>query len=474
MRFAFGARVQAALVIVLFLGSLAALVFNSVTAFVLPGRELAVREEVEAAANQLAEKAAPVLAAFAGFEGNAPSLDLQRGLSQVAEEVLAARPGVEGGFFLAGEPGQFTGTAFPTDPHRPLHPPPPRRDPPPLETPYIRQQVRDCLMRAPGEAPLVQALDVGPSRVVVATAPVGDARPALAAVWVMVRLTGPEEQHAQMLRYQVSTALALAGVLLALVLTASLTRTLRRERERRERLSDELRRAEHLASLGRLLAGVAHEVRNPLAGIRSTVQLWQRLPDQACTPASMEAMLQAVDRLNGLVSRLLYFARTGWDEPRPVDVNAVVRETLELVRAQAEGQGVRLEADLAPTLPTTSGSAPALQQVVLNLAANALQAMPHGGRLRLQTRAVEGPLPVELLVTDTGAGVSAQARPHLFEPFFTTRPEGTGLGLALCREIVRQHGGSIDLEEGGAAGAVFRVLLRVEGPAADVLKGRPS
>ena len=100
-----------------------------------------------------------------------------------------------------------------------------------------------------------------------------------------------------------------------------------------------------------------------------------------------------------------------------------------------------------------------MQQVVLNLATNALQAMPKKGRLLLQTCTLDGPRRAELRVADTGPGVSAEARPHLFEPFYTTRPEGTGLGLALCREIVRQHGGDIDLETSEAPGAVFRVWL---------------
>jgi two-component system sensor histidine kinase AtoS len=172
-----------------------------------------------------------------------------------------------------------------------------------------------------------------------------------------------------------------------------------------------------------------------------------------------------VDRLNGLVGRLLYFARTGWDERRPVDLNAVIRETVELLRAQAEAQDVRIDADLGADLPAVAGSAAALQQVSLNLATNALQAMPTGGVLHLQTRAAANPRRVELLVADTGPGVPPEARARLFEPFFTTRPDGTGLGLALCREIVRQHGGDLALEDGDAPGAAFRVRLPAEGEA---------
>jgi two-component system, NtrC family, sensor histidine kinase HydH len=472
MRFAVGARWQTALVILLFLGSLAALFFNSVTAFLLPGEEPRARDEASAAVERLAREGEPIIHEALPRANENTQGRLQRRLSDIAGSVLVERPGVEGGFYLAGDHDQFTGGAFPTErrpPPRPPPPgrdappppppPPPRRDPPPQEAPYIRQQIRDCLADEPGAAPVVRVLDVGPSRVVIAAVSVDQERPAPAAAWAMIRLTGPEQQHTQTVRYQISTVLALAGILLSLLLTANLAWTLRRERARRETLVDELRRSEHLASLGRLLAGVAHEVRNPLAGIRSTVQLWQRLPDQAQTPASLDAVLQAVDRLNALVGRLLYFARTGWEEPRPVDLNAVVRETVELVRAQADMQGVRLETDLAAILPRLAGSPQALQQVVLNLATNALQAMPTGGRLSLQTRASDGPRRAEPRVADTGPGVSAEVRPHLFEPFYTTRPEGTGLGLALCREIVRQHGGDIDLEAGDSSGAVFRVWL---------------
>jgi two-component system, NtrC family, sensor histidine kinase HydH len=443
--------VQTALILVLFLGSLAALLVNSLAVLRLPQREQEVRAAVLAASRRLAGAAAPV----AG-ESRPSALRLR----EIAERVLAEAPGVEGGFFVAGEVSRFTAYAFPTQPHPPPPgaEPAPRQDPPPLEEPYIRLQALRSIDQPAGAAH-VQPLDVGPSRVVIATEPVGTARPARLVTWAMVRLTGPEQQLEQRWRYQVSAGLALGGIALALALTVRLGHTLRRERRERERLAEELRRAEHLAVLGRLLAGVAHEVRTPLAGIRSTVQLWQRLPESARTPQSQEAVLQAVDRLNALVSRLLYFARAGHEERRPVDLNAVVREVLELLRAQAEGQNVRCEADLQPDLPAVSGTAPALQQVVLNLATNAVQVMPRGGRLWCRTEYRPGAGQVELRVGDTGPGIPAEARAHLFEPFFTTREEGAGLGLALCREIVRQHGGSIELEEG--PGAVFRVVLPV-------------
>ena len=217
-------------------------------------------------------------------------------------------------------------------------------------------------------------------------------------------------------------------------------------------------RAEHLAALGKLLAGVAHEVRNPLAGIRSTVQLWERLPDTARSPDSIHAVVQGVDRLNEIVSRLLYFSRMDNDERQPVSVNSVLTETLNLLEAQATSQAVIIERDLDTSLPTVCGSASALRQVFLNLATNALQAMPRGGRLHCCTSHEQQKRTVEVRFTDTGPGIPPDVRRHLFEPFFTTRPDGTGLGLALCREFVLQHGGRIDVEAGGS-GATFRVIL---------------
>ena len=452
-----GTRWRAAAVALLFLGALAALLFSSVSAFLLPRRELGAREQLRTACAALAEEAQAVVASLPpASDAPLPAADNAR-LAAVAAQVLARTPGVEGGFYLGGGRDQFAGFAHPTGPA----PPPGRRDPPPLETRWIRDLSGRALEMPPGSPPLVETRDVGPSRVVAAACPVGGPDHSPAAVWAMIRLTGPEQQLAEMKRYRLAAALALGGVALALALTADLGLSLRRERGRREKLRDELRRAEHLASLGKLLAGVAHEVRNPLAAIRSTVQLWERLPDQARTPESLRAIVRAVDRLNELVSRLLYFARANCDEWRPTDLNALVRESLELVRARADEQTVRIEAGLADGLPAVNGAPDALRQVVLNLLTNALQAMPAGGVLRCETR--RDGRAVELRVADTGPGVPPEARPRLCEPFVTTRPEGTGLGLALCREIVEQHGGRVGLEESAGPGASFLVTLPAAG-----------
>lgn len=455
-------RLQTALVVVLLLGSLGILLFNTFTTLGLPEREAQARARLRAAGEELAREAAPVVDGLTPGGAVPPEAAAGR-LREVSTRVLRQYPGVEGGFYLAGDVDRFAGASLPGEPHgpRPPPPPPPRDEPPPKEAPYIRLQARQSLDLPPEDA-AVEVHDVGPSRVVILTRPVGRDRPARAVAWLMFRVIDPARLEQALRRYQLSTALALGGLVLALALSWGLRRTLDRQRCEQDRLRDELRRAEHLAGLGKLLAGVAHEVRNPLAGIRSTVQLWQRMPETARTPASLDAVVGAVDRLNALVGRLLYFARADNAERLPVDLNQVLHETLGLLGAQAAGQEVRLETDLAPGLPPVAGSASALRQVALNLLTNALQALPGGGRVRCGTRALPGGR-VELRVSDTGPGVPPEDRAHLFEPFFTTRPDGTGLGLALCREIVTSHGGHIEYEAGTGTGATFRVVLPAAG-----------
>lgn len=447
---------QMALVSALFLGSLCALVYDFYSARPTRERERELQSQLREASSSMAAAAVRMLS------GDRPvsieQLDARsRKLREITAQVLKDYPGIEGGFYLDGEFDRFVGYAFPT--RRPRHPRG-NDEPPPQEEPYIRVQARKSLGLLPGEYS-VTVSDVGPSRVIILTEPVGSP-PTGAATWLMFRLVDPRTLDRQMRRYRASTGLALAGLLLAILLMLRLANSLKRQQREQTRLQDELRRSERLAALGKLLAGVAHEVRNPLAAIRSTVQLWQRLPDQSRSPESLDAVIRSVDRLNETVSQLLYFSRADGTAREPVDVNQLLEETLELFSAQAAAQHVALLTRLSHDLPRFAGSPAALRQVFVNLTTNALQAMPDGGELEVMTERHGGDR-VAIEFADTGPGIPPDVEPHLFEPFFTTRPEGTGLGLALCREIIAQHEGTIESVAPTQRGARFRIELPITG-----------
>jgi signal transduction histidine kinase len=231
---------------------------------------------------------------------------------------------------------------------------------------------------------------------------------------------------------------------------------------------DALVRAERLAAVGRVSAQVAHEVRNPLSSIGLNVEMLQDSLARAryATPADSEeartllqAVLREVDRLTETTERYLRMARS----PMPVlgaeDVNPVVDAVLDFARGELTRAGITVERSLAPVLPRALVDASQLRQVLLNLVRNAREAMEAGGTLRLATALEDGR--VHIRVADTGRGIPEVAQGRLFDPLFTTKPHGTGLGLALSKQILEAQGGALRCERTGPEGTVFDVQVRV-------------
>jgi two-component system NtrC family sensor kinase len=235
-------------------------------------------------------------------------------------------------------------------------------------------------------------------------------------------------------------------------------RDMTHEREMRLRLME----SDRLAAVGELVAGVAHEVNNPLSSISAFAQLLLR--DGSLTHPqreSIEVIRAETMRASQVVKDLLAFARRSEPQQAPLDINGVVSRTLRMRQYQFSEAAVRAVPDLADHLPSVMGDARQLQQVCLNLLTNAVQAMSPagGGTLQVRTYAAEGT--VRLEVNDTGPGILPEARAHIFEPFFTTKKEGegTGLGLSVSYGIVSAHGGTIEVVDTGARGTTFRVSL---------------
>ncbi|MBI2191113.1 MAG: HAMP domain-containing protein [Planctomycetes bacterium] len=218
--------------------------------------------------------------------------------------------------------------------------------------------------------------------------------------------------------------------------------------------------AEKLASLGQLAAGIAHEIRNPLSSLRMTAQILERrLPEDEKVREPLRVIREEIDRLDFALSEMLSFARPRQIQIAAVSLAELMNSVLQLMARQLEHAHVRVQRDLDASAPPAAGDADQLKQVLVNLLLNAMQAMPGGGDLTLRlTRAA--PDHVRLEVADTGKGIPEEYRSRLFEPFFTTREGGAGLGLAVSRRIVDQHRGRIDFMTAGA-GTCFWVELPI-------------
>ncbi len=253
---------------------------------------------------------------------------------------------------------------------------------------------------------------------------------------------------------------------------AEKTRDLKAALTEKERTLEQLIRSESLASLGQLVAGVAHELNNPLASVKSLLQsIAEDLAEDAaaCDPQGDRGEdLRFADRELGraqqIVSSLLGLSRQGQAYTEAVDLNVVVRDALRVLYSQFKTLQITIVEDLAPALPPIEGNFSNLGQVVLNLVKNAVQAMEGAtGQIRLKTRHLPDARQVAFECIDSGPGIDMFLRNDIFKPFFTTKPpgQGTGLGLYLCHEIVRRHGGRILLTHADGPGARFTVQLPV-------------
>ena len=224
-------------------------------------------------------------------------------------------------------------------------------------------------------------------------------------------------------------------------------------------LQRELAQSEHLAGLGRLSASVAHEIKNPIAGLRGAMELISQVhrPDDPRFLIFQEALAQ-IRRLDSLVKDLLAYAKPVNLNLEPVLVEFLVEAALPMVRDQISEAGVDLRTELPPGLPRVMADPQHIPQVFSNLLQNGAQAMGPGGVLTVSAEALDGEVAVR--VRDTGCGISEENLAKIFQPFFTTKHIGTGLGLSIVQRILAAHGGRCEASVNPGGGAVFSVFLR--------------
>jgi two-component system NtrC family sensor kinase len=223
--------------------------------------------------------------------------------------------------------------------------------------------------------------------------------------------------------------------------------------------------AERLALSGQIMAEVAHEIGTPLHSVAGHLELLgQDLRSGARSDEvarRLEVIGSQVGRMTDIITRLLDLTRPVPAEPRAVDLPALVGDTVELMRPGLARAGVHLDVHAEPGLPGVRGQPEQLQQVVLNLLTNAIDAMPAGGRITIAARPAPGRAGVTLSIADSGSGIAADLRERIFEPFFSTKGpgRGTGLGLFISAAIVREHGGRIEVDSVEGQGSTFRIWL---------------
>ena len=223
-------------------------------------------------------------------------------------------------------------------------------------------------------------------------------------------------------------------------------------------LQEEVRRKEKLAAVGSLAAGVAHEIRNPLSSIKGYATYFgSKFPEGSPDAEAAEVMVREVDRLNRVITELLGLSRPSELRCSEVDVAELVARTVRLVRQDAEAAGVRVDERVEPGL-TAVLDPDRVSQALLNIYLNALQAMPDGGVLSVSA-APRGEGRLTLRVADTGPGIAPDKLGKIFDPYFTTKNQGTGLGLAVVQKIVEAHGGEIRVVSEPGLGAAFEIIL---------------
>jgi two-component system, NtrC family, sensor histidine kinase HydH len=223
-------------------------------------------------------------------------------------------------------------------------------------------------------------------------------------------------------------------------------------------LEEELRRNEKLAALGKMAAGVAHELRNPLSSIKGlAVLLKSRFTENSSDRETADTLVQEVERLNRSIGELLDYARPHKLQTMKISLETVLQKAMSLIRMDAETIGIRMEAEFQEHLPLVEADQDKLIQVFLNLFLNSLQAMENGGVLSIKTGAENAR--VICIIEDTGCGIDPKYASKVFDPYFTTKNDGTGLGLAMSAKIIEEHGGTIEFESTSGKGTIVKVEL---------------
>jgi len=225
-------------------------------------------------------------------------------------------------------------------------------------------------------------------------------------------------------------------------------------------LKREVETSQRLASLGRLAAGIAHEIRNPLSSIKGFAtyfrERYREVPEDQKTA---EVMVQEVERLNRVIGQLLEFARPMAVQKKPASIKTVIQHSLKMIEREAQSKNIKIEMSLSPDIDQVPMDSDRINQVFLNLYLNAIEAMEDGGTLSVGLTWDEDPQKVKITVSDTGIGIKGEDLVHVFDPYFTNKQSGTGLGLAIVHKIIESHRGEVRVQSEQGKGTTVTITL---------------
>jgi len=246
--------------------------------------------------------------------------------------------------------------------------------------------------------------------------------------------------------------------------------SLQDENRKRQELERELHQQDKMASLGKLIAGVAHEVKTPLAIIKTRIQMWERelkkldSPEHSkiITQESIQLVVNEINRLSNLVKRLLIFSKPVSSKFTKNDLNKLLEKTVSLVGDDLAEKKIILTTEFDQQIPIFLFDPNALEQVFINLYMNSIEAMPDGGGIYLKTILRKECKVVEILLEDTGPGIPEDYLNKVFDPFFSTKQHGAGLGLSIAYEVITMHRGKIEFLQPGETGTICKIILPID------------
>ena len=422
-------------------------------------------------------------------------------LSTITTEQLVLYQGMEGGFYFH-QTDVFLGYSFPSSPY-----PKPAFGPPPRSYSIIREQAKRSIEHQQ-RITLIHAFD--PATFPLVTDPIIINGKIVGCSWARVHIERliPTLELTDVLL--IAAAFSLVGFIILLVgawnmrkrveeirlglehlhtdshhrfperhgVFGEITRSINEmidarviEQQRRERLEHDLHQKDKMVTLGTLIAGVAHEVKTPLAIIKTRIQMWQKkfelqennyISSSIVSKESMELVISEINRLTDLVKRLLVFSKPVSSKLQLSDINQILRQTIMLVRSEIETKKIDLEINFEPSIPDIYVDGQALEQVFLNVITNSIEAMPNGGILSVRSLMSDDRKCVQIDIKDNGEGIQSDITDKIFNPFFTTKEHGVGLGLSISYEIMRAHKGTIEFIQTNSIGTYCRVCFPIE------------